>query len=56
MQTCYYELLGCGRTATGDEIKKAYRQAALLWHPDKNLDNAEEAAEKFKEVQVREQL
>eukprot|EP01046_Picozoa_sp_COSAG06_P088540 COSAG06_NODE_34953_length_466_cov_11.111717_1_plen_37_part_10 len=36
MRTCYYEVLGCARTAGGDEIKKAYRKAALRWHPDKN--------------------
>mmetsp|Transcript_116876 Transcript_116876/g.206861 ORF Transcript_116876/g.206861 Transcript_116876/m.206861 type:complete len:165 (+) Transcript_116876:17-511(+) len=33
-----------------DAIKRAYRAAALRWHPDKNLDNTKEAEEKFKEV------
>ncbi|KAL2266394.1 hypothetical protein VTJ83DRAFT_5746 [Remersonia thermophila] len=48
-ETKLYEQLNIGPTATQDEIKKAYRKAALRWHPDKNKDNPE-AAEKFKEV------
>jgi DnaJ family protein A protein 5 len=50
MRTCHYEVLGVGRKATAEDIKKAYRKAALKWHPDKNLEAAEDAAEKFKEV------
>jgi DnaJ family protein B protein 4 len=38
---------GIKPTATQDEIKKAYRKAALKWHPDKNKDNPQ-AGEKFK--------
>lgn len=32
----YYKILGIAKTATNDQIKKAYREAALFWHPDKN--------------------
>lgn len=46
--TYYYEILGLGTDATPEEIKKAYRQLSLRWHPDKNLDNKEETEEMFK--------
>ena len=45
----YYELLGINKTATAQEIKKAYRQMAKKYHPDKNPDN-KEAEAKFKEI------
>ena len=45
----YYDVLGIGKTASADEIKKAYRKLAMKFHPDRNADN-KEAAEKFKEV------
>ncbi|MFP3975688.1 MAG: molecular chaperone DnaJ [Chloroflexota bacterium] len=44
----YYDILGVGRDASGEEIKKAYRKLAFQYHPDRNKNEA--AEEKFKEV------
>src|SRR5258706_15080568 len=46
---CFYEVLGLSREASCDDVRKAYRQAALKNHPDRNPGDAE-AESRFKEA------
>jgi molecular chaperone DnaJ len=48
-QRDYYEILGVTKTASVEEIKSAYRKAALKWHPDRSPENKEEAEHRFRE-------
>ena len=51
----YYGILGVDKSATDQQIKKAYRKLAHKYHPDVNPDN-EEAAEKFREISVAQEV
>ena len=45
-----YQVLSCAENATPEQIKTAYRQQAMKWHPDRNPGNKEEAEERFKQI------
>jgi len=49
MSKDYYKILGVERNASDEDIKKAYRKAAMKWHPDKNAGSPD-AENKFKEA------
>lgn len=49
-KTDYYDMLGVSKSASADEIKKAYRKQALEWHPDRHKDDKEAAEKRFKEI------
>lgn len=46
----YYNILKVNRNASDDDLKKAYKRLARIWHPDKNPDNKTEAEAKFKRI------
>jgi DnaJ family protein A protein 1 len=50
MSTNLYEVLGVAKTASEDEIRKAFKKLAVKHHPDRNPDNKEEANKKFMEL------
>jgi len=55
MRECYYEALGVERSATEEEVKKAFKKASLRWHPDKAMqrgEDVEKATRRFKELQA----
>lgn len=49
-KTDYYDILGVNKSASADELKKAYRKQALEWHPDRHKDEKEAAEKRFKEI------
>ncbi len=49
-QADYYEVLGVPRDASADQIKSAYRKAALKWHPDRNPDKKPDAEHNFRQA------
>ena len=49
-KTNLYEVLGIEKSASDDEIKRAFKKAAVKYHPDRNMNNKEEANVKFLEA------
>ena len=48
--TILYDQLNISSDATDKDIKKAYHKLSMKWHPDKNIDNKEEATENFQKI------
>ncbi|KAI4983868.1 hypothetical protein ZWY2020_025734 [Hordeum vulgare] len=46
----WYKILGISKTTSARDIKRAYKRLALQWHPDKNVENHEEAENMFREI------
>lgn len=46
----YYNILKVSRSASDEDLKRAYKRLALFWHPDKNPSNKQEAEAKFKQI------
>ena len=46
----YYQILNISQDASAEDIKRAFRQLAMWYHPDRNPENTEEAGEKFKKI------
>ncbi len=46
----YYDILGVTKSASADDLKKAYRKQAMEWHPDRHKDDKEGAEKRFKEI------
>ena len=46
----YYQVLGLNRSASAEDVKRAFRQLAMRYHPDHNLENTQQAEVKFKEI------
>ena len=49
---CFYDVLGVPRTIDSADLKKVYRQLALKYHPDKNIEDPDGAKRIFQEIQV----